>query len=270
MTVTGSLGLDFNALARRRRRQRAITVVAIGVIFLTSAGYWLGNSGVLGTTITPLAGTTNGAVASVSSSTLSGSVTQSGHLTKGVPVSRITVATSYLDNATSGKNIKITLAWTNAMTATLHGNDLVSVGLWYPVSTSSNGSCHSGTLYVADSGVSGGPTGVCVVQDTAATGSSNVDTASGDAQQGSLMLSKAQIGGYLLPGTGFSGTIALCTADVAQSTWCQPPGIGDQSGNTNRSLYVLAQVVNNGGNVPPGQQPSPGDFAFYTGVNAIG
>jgi len=270
MAAVGSLALDLSGIARRRRRQRAIIIVAISVTFLASAGYWLDNSGVLGTTITPVAGSTGGAVAITSSSTLSGQITRGGNLTVGVPVSRIIVAKSYLDNTTTGQNIRISLAWTNASTATLHGNDIVSMGLWYPVSTSSTGSCHTGTLFVADSTVALGATGgVCVEPDIAATGSSSVDTALGDPQRGTLILSKSQIGGFLVPGTGLSSSIALCTADASQTTWCQPPNVGDQSGDTNRTLYVLAQVVNNGGNVPPGQQPSPGDFTFFTSVKAI-
>lgn len=269
MSEVRALAIDYTGIAGRRRRQRTIVAVAIGVAFLASSGYWLDNSGILGTTILPVAGSSGGAVANVSSSSLDGTVTRSGTTTVGVPVSRIIVAKSYLDNSTTGQNIKVSVAWTNASTATLHGNDVVSIGLWYPVSTSTTGSCHNGTLFVADNQVTGGPTGVCVLPDTAATGGYNVDTASTSAQQGTLILSKASIGGYLVPGTGQPSTIALCAADASQSTWCQPPGVGDQSLDTNRTLYVLAQVVNNGGNVPPGQQPSPGDFSFFTTVKAI-
>ena len=270
MSEVRALAIDFTRIERRRKRQRAIVATAIGVTFLTSSGYWLSNSGVLGTTIIPVAGASStGSVALVSSTTLNGVVTRGGNLTVGVPVSRIIVAKSYLDNTTTGQNIRISLAWTNAATAVLHGNDIVSLGLWYPVSTSATGSCHSGSLYVADSGVTGGATGVCVLPDTAATGGTNVDIANGSSQQGSLILSKASISGYLVPGTGQPSTIALCVADTSQSTWCQPPGVGDQSTDTNRTLYVLAQVVNHGGNVPPGQQPSPGDFSFFTNVKAI-
>lgn len=272
MSEVRTLAIDFTKVSRRRRHQRAIIVAAIGVTLLASSGYWLGNSGILGTKIQPLpGGAASGNVATISSSTLIGSVTRNGVLTYGVPVSRIIVAKSYAD-ASTGQTIKINLAWTNASTATLNGNDIVALGLFYPVSTST-GTCHLGTLFVSDSSTvptlgTGG--GVCVAPDTAATGGYNVDTSAGSAQQGMAILSHTDISGYLKPGTTPPSTLAICAADTSTSaTWCQPPGVGDQSGSTNVAMYVLAQVVNNGGNVPPGSQPAPGAFTFLTSVKAI-
>ncbi|HVB50740.1 MAG TPA: hypothetical protein VND89_03230 [Acidimicrobiales bacterium] len=285
MSDVRTLAIDFTGIARRRRRRRAIIAVAVGVTFLASSGYWLDNSGVLGTTITPLAGASpTGSVATVSWSSLTGQVTSGGVLTVGVPVSRIVVAKSYLNNTTTGQNIRIDLAWTNASTSVLHGNDIVALGLWYPVSTTtSSGSCGAtGALFVADTDTQATTTvgaggGVCALPDTAATGGLNVDTSTvtSDLQRGMLILSKASIGGYLMPGKAPPSTIGVCLPDAGQSTWawCQPPGVGDQGTATipitNATLYVLAQVVNNGGQVPPGQQVVPGTFNFFTSVKAI-
>jgi hypothetical protein len=271
VTIAANRSLEsvLHASSVRHRRHVAMISVTLAVGLIAAAASWLATSGVLSTNIQPIAGSaSNGQIADINSTTLTGQVVSGGHLTVGVPVSRVVAASSYVDNTTTHNNVLFSVSWANAVQATLHGNDLIAVGLGIPVSDSS-GTCSGSALYVADSQVTTNGTGVCVLVDTAATGP-NVVTSSGSAQQGMLLLQKSLPGGSLTPGTTPPASVPLCTTSVV--TWCQPVGVGDQTvgGTTNVTFYLVAQVVNNGGHVPPGQQPSPGNFQFFVAAKAIG
>ena len=271
MTIAANRPFEsvLHASSVRHRRHVVVISVTLAVGLIASAASWLATSGVLSTNIQPIAGSTsNGQIANINSTTLTGQVVSTGHLTVGVPVSRVVVASSYVDNTTTHHNVLFSVSWTNPVQYPLNGNDLIAVGLGIPVSDSS-GACTSPALYVADSQVTTNGTGVCVLVDTAATGR-NVVTSSGSGQQGMSLLENSVTGGSLMPGTTPPASVPLCTNSAV--TWCQPVGVGNQtaSGTTNVTYYLVAQVVNNGGNVPPGQQPSPGHFQFFVAARAIG
>ena len=243
--------------------------IMLGVAFVASTTAWLASSGSIGTNIVPVPGATStGQIALIGSGTLSGQILSGGHLTAGVPVSRAIVAASYVDNLATNRNVRFSVAWTNAVQATLHGNDVIAVGLAYPVAEST-GTCSTG-YYVADSQVTSSGdvnTGVCVVVDSAATGR-NVDLSSSSGQQGMAILGKYAPGGSLVPGTAPPASVGLCTTTIG--SWCQPHNVGDQTGSTNVTYYLIAQVVNNGGNIPYGDQPTPGAFQFFVAAKAMG
>jgi hypothetical protein len=270
VTITAEHSFE-NVLYRsdvRHRRRVTVLSVALGVGLIASAVSWLGASGVLSTNIQPIVGSSStGQIATITSATLNGQVTATGHTTVGVPVSRAVVVSSYVNNTTTHHNVLFSVSWTNAVQATLHGNDVIAVGLGYPVSESS-GTCTSPALYVADSQIVA-HSGVCVLVDPSTAGR-NVVTSSGSGQQGMMILQKSSPGGSLAPGTAPPASVPLCTTSVV--TWCQPHNVGDQtvSGTTNVTYYFVAQVVNNGGHVPPGSQPSPGSFQFFVAARAMG
>jgi hypothetical protein len=251
----------------RRRKRTMVLSLALGVAFIASTTAWLSTSGLSSTNISPPAGSSaSGLIATINGASLNAQLVLSGHTIAGVPVTRAVVADSNVNNTTTHKNVRFSVAWTNAVSSTLNGSDIVAVGLAYPIALSS-GTCATG-YYVKDTDVTGGQTGVCVVIDTSATGR-NVDTTS-DSQQGMMIITRSNPGGSLIP--GYSGPANVTDCTTISTVWCQPPGIGDHTAtNTlNRTYYLIAQVVNNGGHVPPGQQPSPGNFVFFVNAKAIG
>lgn len=248
--------------ASRRRRHRAVLVVALGVVLAGSAAAWLAQSGTGGPTITPPAGASSGAVATVDATGLSGSITQSrgnAQIDEGVPVTKLLVANTYENQ------LRVHVAWTNGASAGsfLNGQDQISVGLYRPVSvTSSGGSCtSSGTLKVLDSTTTAGA--VCVVLDPASNGSYSFNSATN-----TIMLSQSTLAGYLLP-TNSASTSGSCPTDTgSQTVWCDPAGttVDNTSGtptNDQHALYVLASVLNPNNHSPQGQQPANGTLDFF-------
>lgn len=254
-------GAQLRRRTSRRRRQRVLLLVALGIAAITAAVFYLDNSGSVGTTITPAAGTTNGAVASVVTSGLTGGTTSN----TGLPVAKVVIAKDYVANAT-GQNVRIHVAWTNAVSSPLNGHDVIGVGLYYPVTTiTSSGTCPNGTNTITDSGTIGNGK-VCLKLDQAVTGK-NVDTTSSDTYYGLIPLAASLETGYLLPGTS-PGTPSTCATDgTNSSSWCLLSG--ESTANT-RTVYVLAQVLNPGGHAPPGQQPSPGQVTFFVRAAKVG
>lgn len=269
----GSLGQN----AGRRRRHRAILLVALGVAFVASTAAWLATAGVTSPSITPPAGLpSSGAVADVDSTGLSGQVTQSNgnaQLDQGVPITKVIVANGYENK------LRVSVGWTNAATAAsfLNGKDQISVGLYYPVAvTTSSGSCSSSNaLKVLDTQAetsAGGTAGaVCVVLDPATSGSYSLNTATN-----TIMISQQTIAGYLTPSisatTSAGGPTSTCPtySSGSPTAWCDPQGtVADTSGaptHDQHVLYVLASVLNPANHVPPGQQASSGSLDFFTQV----
>ncbi|MGH3008907.1 MAG: hypothetical protein ACRDLM_05800 [Gaiellaceae bacterium] len=249
--------------AARRRRHRAILLAALAIALAGSTGAWLATSGTGGPTITPPAGATGGVVATIDSTGLSGSITQSrgnAQVDDGLPVTKLLVANGYENQ------LRVHVTWTNGAEAGafLHGQDQISIGLYHPVSvTSAGGSCTSAnTLKVLDSTTTAGA--VCVALDPASAGSfsfnSDTDT---------IMLSQSTLSGYLLPSDSAGSPSGSCPTDsAAQSAWCDPAGttVDNTSGtpvNDQHALYVVASVLNPNNHSPHGQQPANGSLDFF-------
>lgn len=242
----------------RRRRQRALLLVAGAIAFAVSVAFYLGATGTSALTISAAPGNTNGNVANVITSGLSGGTTK-GNTTSGLPIAKVVIAKDYVDNA-DGRNVRITVAWTNASNGALNGKDVIGVGLYYPVSTTSSSSCGS---YVV---ITDGSTNVCLAQDTAVTGK-HVDTGSGDTYHGLIPMVASLQTGFFMPGTSPGSAPSNCATDGTGSSWCLLSG---ESTASTRTMYVVANVLNPAGHAPPGQQPSPGDLSFFVRAKAVG
>lgn len=261
----GSLASD----VARRRRQRTFLLAALAVALAASTGAWLATSGTGGPTINPPAGATGGVVASVDSSGLSGSITESrgnAQVDEGLPVSKLLVAGGYENK------LRVHVTWTNGAEAGafLNGQDQISIGLYRPVSvTSTNGSCTSaGTLRVLDSTTTAGA--VCVKLDPASAGSFSFNSATD-----TIMLSQSALSGYLVPTASAGSPSGSCPTDSgSQSVWCDPAGttVENTSGtptNDQHVLYVLASVLNPNNHSPQGQQPANGSLDFFVQADRI-
>lgn len=254
---------SFASTVARRRKQRAFLVTVLGVALVASTGAWLATSGVSGPSINPPAGASGGVVATVDSSGLSGSITESrgnAQINEGVPVTKLLVADGFENQ------LRVHVTWTNGATAGsfLNGNDQISVGLYYPVSvTTTNGSCRSAnTLKVLDSTSTAGA--VCVALDSPGSGSFNLNSSTS-----TLLLSQSALSGFMLPGSSAGSPSGSCPTDTgAQSAWCDPAGttVDNTTGtptNDQHALYVLASVLNPNNHSPQGQQPSDGSLDFF-------
>jgi hypothetical protein len=249
--------------ATRRRRQRAILLAVLAVALAASTGAWLATSGTGGPSIQPPAGATGGVVATIDSTGLSGSITESrgnAQIDEGLPVTKLLVAGGYENR------LRVHVTWTNGAEAGsfLNGQDQISTGLYYPVSvTSAGGSCTSAnTLKVLDSTTTAGA--VCVVLDPASAGSFSFNSATS-----TIMLSQSILSGYLLPTHSAGSPSGSCPTDNgARSTWCDPAGttVDNTSGtpaNDQHVLYILASVLNPNNHSPQGQQPASGSLDFF-------
>lgn len=256
-------GGSFAGNVVRRRRQRALLVTALGIALAASAGAWLAQSGTTGPSIAPPAGASGGVVATVDSSGLSGSITESrgnAQIDEGLPVTKLLAADGYENQ------LRVHVTWTNGASAGafLNGQDQISIGLYYPVSvTTTNGSCTSAnTLKVLDSTTAAGA--VCVALDSPGSGSFNLNSSTS-----TLFLSQSALSGYMLPSSSASTPSGSCPTDTgAQSAWCDPAGttVDNASGtptNNQHVLYVLASVLNPNNHSPQGQQPANGSLDFF-------
>jgi hypothetical protein len=251
----GSVGTRLRQRTSRRRRQRALLLVAFAIACVTSVAFFLGSSGTGGPTISA-GGTTGGAVASVVTDGLSGGTTQ-GQVTSGLPVAKVIVAKDYVDNA--GKNVRISLAWTNASNSALNGKDVIGVGLYYPVATATT-SCDSTTVTITDN-----LTTVCLKQDQLVTGR---NVGSSAPYVGLIPLAASLQTGFFIPGTSPGTTPSNCLANgIGSGSWCLLSG--ESTANT-RTMYLIAQVLDPAGHAPPGQQPNPGALQFFVRAKAIG
>lgn len=247
----------------RRRRQRAILLSALGLALAASGGAWLAQSGTTGPSIAPPAGASGGVVATVDGTGLSGSITESrgnAQIDEGIPVTKLLAADGYENQ------LRVHVTWTNGASAGafLNGPDQISVGLYYPVSvTTDNGSCTSAdTLKVLDSTTTAGA--VCVALDSPGSGSFNLNSSTS-----TLLLSQSALSGFVLPSSSAAAPSGSCPTDTgAQSAWCDPAGttVDNASGtpaNDQHVLYVLASVLNPNNHSPQGQQPTSGSLNFF-------
>ncbi len=268
-------GLQFETpgLSPRRKRHRAVALVAVMVAFISSAAFWLATSGSGGPTITGTQGVgPSGEVAEVIS--MSSSVQRSignANLQTGKAIAKLLIAKNFTDK------IRVIVGWINANDAGRvlnNPNVQVSVGLYHPIHT---GSCTTGTPtgQVAELVSITEPTTsqvFCGALDGAVEGTPQV------SPEGKLLLHRTAIAGYFLSAATAEASPATCastTVDSDGSTdsvseqsdrWCQPTtgqvtGVGAEE----RLMYVVASIITPGGS-PQGQANTTDGLEFYVRI----
>ena len=240
------------------RHRGLFAVLLIVCSFVLTGAFWLGGSGTAGPSITPLAGSSDGAVAAVTAMTSSVSRSSGGALLQtGVALSKIVVA------ASASNGIAVNVAWTNVSAAVRvlnNPNAQISIGLYHPIHT---GNCVSASTSVDAPLVNitdTDSTALCGALDQAATGSASV------SPTGKLLLAPTVVGGTLTPALDGSGAISACAAAANDNGgWCQPASISDSN---QRALFVVASIVTPG-TIPQGQQADLSTLDFFTSVRRV-
>lgn len=242
------------ARARNTQRRRALAVIAIVGSFFASFTFFLADTGVSTTSISPPAGVApNGKVAAVTGMAASFTRPQgNAQIQAGRAIDRVTVAKGLANT------LKVDLAWVNSMqSAQVLGNPnaQVHIGLYYPIHT---GACTSGNAnsttdtratIVDDFGA--GNVTICNALDTAATGSVT--------NSGKLVLSPVNVTGFLrMAATDPSGA-AACTA--SETAWCRPANV-----NANTNVFYIGVTIVTPGGKPAGQQNNVATLDFYSAI----
>ena len=254
MEASASTGRSSRVFARRR----ALALLAVSISFVATAGYWLGATGTTSPSISPLPGTSNGAVADIAAMSSGVTRTNGGaQLQVGVALAKLTVA------AAATNHLRLQVAWTNADQGGQvlnNPNAQISVGLYHPIHTGNcNASSQSVDAPLVNITDTDGST-YCGALDESATGSSSVSSA------GKLLLAKSIVGGYLKPALDGSGSVAGCAgSSVDTGSWCQPSSISDAD---QRALFLVASIVTPGG-IPQGQQASLDSLDFFEQAAAV-
>lgn len=258
MALVDAIELAPRVTGRRRAnraRRRAIAVASVGLTFFGTSGFWLANSGVVSPSITPPLGSpASGAVASVTPMSATVSRTNgAATLQVGIALAKVTLGSSMTTS------LRVDVAWTNAIQAVQvlnTPNAQISIGLYHTIHTgncvASSNSTDAPLVNLTDGGAT-----YCAALDQTATGKSVSTT-------GKLLLSRIQVGGYLVPHLDGSGALIAClTSTTDANVWCQPASITDPN---QRAFFVIASVVVPGG-TPEGQQANLNTLSFYIGVS---
>jgi hypothetical protein len=258
MALVNATELELRTFARRksaRSRRRGFLVASIGVAFLGTTSFWLANSGVIAPGISPpLGGPASGAVAEMTAMTANVTRTNGGAtLQTGVTLAKVAFASSMTTS------LRIDVAWTNAIQGTRvlnNPNAQISVGIYHTIHTGNCVAASNSTdaplvnLTDTDSNT------YCAALDQSATGKWVSST-------GKLLLSRIQIGGYLIPSLDGSGALSACASSATDTnTWCQPASVTDPN---QRAAFVIASIVTPGG-IPQGQQANLSSLTFYLGA----